>query len=140
MARQLTADGEEVPLVVVLDAKAPRHPTSAAADTTTEASALPSPGDSTKSATEKTGAAGNISSRYRRAMADYTPAAYSGKIAVLRSAHTRDARPNLGWSSVSDHVEMRTIPGSHHASITRYVAETGARIRACLDATNDLSK
>jgi thioesterase domain-containing protein len=127
MARQLTAEGEDVPLVVVLDAKAPGRPTQVIPDVTT--AGPPS---------APHGSARDIFLRYRRAMARYAPARYPGRIAVLCSERTRDVRPHLGWSSVSERVETHAIPGSHHTSITRHVATTGARIRACLEAACEM--
>jgi hypothetical protein len=72
--------------------------------------------------------------RYWQAMARYSPTRVPVRIAVLRSASFEDMRPNLGWSSIGEHVETHAIPGDHHSSITRYVAETAARMRACIDA------
>jgi len=134
MARQLVAEGEDVPLVVVLDAKAPGPPTVDIPDATTVASASPSRSRNEQSPAEKTGSARDVFLRYRRAIAGYAPARYSGRIAVLCSERTHDTRPHLGWSSVSGHVETYAIPGDHHTSITRHVAATGARIRECLGA------
>jgi hypothetical protein len=53
---------------------------------------------------------------------------------VLRSENTRDSRADLGWSVLGAGVETYTIPGDHHSSITRHVAETAARMKACIEA------
>jgi amino acid adenylation domain-containing protein len=130
MARQLAAEGEDVPLVVVLDANVPTERTSAAADE--QSSSSPGPGPAQGSTTP--GSPLDVFYRYRRAVGSYAPARYRGRIAVLRSAETRDKNPDLGWSSIAEQVETFVIPGSHHTSITRHVATTGACIKACLEA------
>jgi hypothetical protein len=76
----------------------------------------------------------DVMGRFRRAVRKYVPKHFPGRIAVLRSAGTRDTRPDLGWRSFATEVETHAIPGSHLASVTRHVAVTGACIKACLDA------
>jgi thioesterase domain-containing protein len=139
MASQLVAEGEEVPLVVVLDAKAPAPWRRDIADASAAASTLPSQRDTERSPAEKTGSVRDVFLRYRRAIAGYAPEHYPGRIAVLCSEHTHDARQDLGWSAISRQVETHAIPGDHHTSITRHVATTGALIKACLEAVNDSS-
>jgi amino acid adenylation domain-containing protein len=134
MARQLVAEGEEVPLVVVLDAKAPGPRRRDIADASPVANTVSSRRGSEQSPAEKTGSTRDVFLRYRRAIAGYAPAHYPGRIAVLCSERTHDPRQGLGWSAVSRQVEMHAIPGDHHTSITRHVAATGARIRECLEA------
>ncbi|HEX8009625.1 MAG TPA: amino acid adenylation domain-containing protein [Casimicrobiaceae bacterium] len=136
IARLLLAQGEAVPLVLVLDAKAPWRPTRVFE---TIAVGEASPRARSRSAEREPqdvapDAEADIFARYRRAMAHYAPARVPVRIAVLRSAELEDFRPNLGWSSVGEEVETHAIPGDHLSSITRHVAETAARIAACVDA------
>jgi len=132
-ARQLVAAGMEVPLVVVHDAtlgvvaEHRRTPQQRARATPTNLAERRPPSEKT--------AAADIFLRYRRAIAAYAPGRYAGRIAVLRSEETRDKNADLGWSCVSSQVEAHVVPGSHHTSITRHVAATGARLRACLNAS-----
>ena len=142
IAQQLTRDGEEVPIVIVLDALAPWRQDRVWPPLTAEelaarawrqsrepAGAVPPP------ATGPT-AASDIIGRYQRAMARYRPVPFAGKIVVFRSSETRDLRRSLGWSKIGEAVETYDIPGNHHTAITRHVAATAARIAACLDETS----
>ena len=72
--------------------------------------------------------------RYRTIIATFAPAPYPGRLAVLRSDSMKDLRPCLGWSDIGQQVETHAIPGDHFASITRNIATTAARVRACLDS------
>ena len=128
IARQLVEQGEEVPMVVLLDAKAPQGPPSAGKRNRSPQAAA------TRGAINPARSKRDVFARYRAAVASYVPAPYSGRIVVLRSENTRDVRPDLGWSVLGVGVETYTIPGDHHSSITRHVAETAARIRACIEA------
>jgi hypothetical protein len=83
--------------------------------------AAPAPGDT-------------LFTRYRRVIAEYDPAPYPGRLAVLRSETMKDLRPSLGWSAIGKEVELHAIPGDHFTSITRNIATTAARLRACLDS------
>jgi thioesterase domain-containing protein len=133
MARQLLGERERVPLVVVIDAIAPR-PGKGAPDTTTAAGDSPSQRGPKPTLVANAGLELNVFARYRLVTAAYAPARYPGRIAVLRSKGTPMSRPHLGWSAMSDEVESHTIPGDHHTSITRHVVATAARFRECLDA------
>ena len=93
MARQLVAEGEEVPVVVVLDAKAPGPRRRDIADASAVANTLPSRRGPEQSPAEKTRSARDVFLRYRRAIAGYAPERYPGRIAVLagtaRATHDR---------------------------------------------------
>src|SRR5262249_10804324 len=119
MARQLLAENEEVPLVVVMDAVVPwrtkpvgrslsfgNAPTPPKTEPAPEPAPPPAAGEDT------------LFARYRRAIAAYDPAPYPGRLAVLRSETMRDLRPSLGWSGIGKQVELHAIPGDHFTSIT----------------------
>jgi amino acid adenylation domain-containing protein len=134
MARQLLAENEDVPLVVIMDAAVPWRTKpvglslslgNAPAPRNSEPVPLPAP------AAE---ADDTLFARYRRVIAAYDPAPYPGRIAVLRSETMRDLRPSLGWSGISGQVELHPIAGDHFTSITSNIATTAARLRACLDS------
>ncbi len=134
IARLLVAQGEAVPLVLVLDAKAPWRPTPVFQTLSMGEPPVRSRRRSVDLVPQDAAIDADIFARYRRAIAHYAPARFPVRIAVLRSASTEDFRPNLGWSSVGDDVETHTIPGDHHSSITRHVVETAARMSACIEA------
>ena len=133
IARQLVEQGEEVPMVVLLDAKAPQRAASASQSIkTVKRNPVPQV-PATPGALNPGHRKRDVFARYRAAVASYEPAPYSGRIVVLRSENTRDSRPDLGWSLLGAGVETYTIPGDHHSSITRHVTETAARIRTCIE-------
>ncbi|HTS21513.1 MAG TPA: amino acid adenylation domain-containing protein [Casimicrobiaceae bacterium] len=134
LARLLLAQGEAVPLVLIVDAKAPwrrRQVFESVSLGEPTARSRRAPADSDEPAP---GMSKNIFLRYRRAIAVYAPEKLESRLAVFRSQSTKDLRPNLGWSSIGERVETQIIPGDHHSSITRHVVETAARIRASIDA------
>ena len=133
IARQLIAAGESVPLVLVIDAKAPWSPVrlfdSAATGGRAAAQAPgPAPAQETGSGADPIGVV------YVRAMAQYRPAPYPGRIAVLRSGTVNDMRPTLGWSLLCKSVTVHALDGDHQTAMTHHVAATGARIAACVAA------
>ena len=136
VARQLIAQGEQVPLVLVLDAKAPWRATPVFEMASDNAPAR-APARSALRGIDPAPLEAMTDDkpfvRYRRAMARYSPARVPVRIAVLHSASFQDLRPNLGWSAVGQDVETHLIPGDHLTSITRHVAETAARMQACID-------
>src|SRR5204863_4361504 len=118
MARQLVAEGEEVPLVVIMDAAVPWRTKPVGLSLSignapplrkSEPVALPMPAPA---------ADDTLFARYRRVIAAYDPAPYPGRLAVLRSETMKDLRPSLGWSAIGMAVELHAIPGDHFTSIT----------------------
>ena len=69
---------------------------------------------------------------YGYAVRTYRARPYSGRITVFRPAERRRGRPDLGWGSVSDDVEVHEVPGTHLSFITDHVATLGERIDTCL--------
>ena len=106
MARQLLAENEAVPLVVVMDAAVPwrtkpvglslsmgNAPPPRKSEPVTPPTPAAAPGDDT------------LFARYRRVIAAYDPAPYPGRLAVLRSETMKDLRPSLGWSAIGKEVD-----------------------------------
>ena len=132
IARSLLAQGEAVPLVLVVDAKAPWQSTQVFASI--EVGEQTSARRRSEDRVATLGALrDDVFARYRRAMDGYAPSRMPVRIAVLRSSASHDFRPNLGWSAVGEHVETFMIPGDHLSSITRHVGETAATMRNCID-------
>jgi amino acid adenylation domain-containing protein len=133
MARQLLAENEEVPIVVVMDAAVPWR-TKPVGISLTLGDAPPPKTEPTPPAAPAPAPDDTLFTRYRRAIAAYDPAPYPGRLAVLRSETMKDLRPSLGWSGISRQVELHAIAGDHFTSITSNIATTAARLRACLDS------
>jgi amino acid adenylation domain-containing protein len=128
MARQLKAAGEDVPVVVIIDAKAPLPPSRRGMPVSSSVAAqtlLP--------AGTARAARNIITARYVPVVASYAPGSYAGRIAVLKSARMHDPRPHLGWGAITRDVDSVIIPGDHFAAITRHAPELAAALRRCID-------
>ena len=138
IARQLTAAGEEIPLVVVLDGVA-------RAGFVELFAGAPAPERARRSreaeaATPEQARIMDLMELYRNAVSRYVLERFPGLIAVLRCARIKDKRPDLGWQALAEEVETHAIPGGHLASLTRHIATTGACVKACLDASSASSR
>jgi|SRR5579871_6363471 len=81
-----------------------------------------------------------ITEAYRRAMIDYRPAAYAGRLTVLWPE--QETRPvesldedAMGWRAVAEEVDLHIIPGDHNSCVSAHIADTAARLRACITET-----
>jgi thioesterase domain-containing protein len=52
---------------------------------------------------------------------------------IARSAKLRDARRDLGWSHLTQSLEVHDLPGDHVTLITRHVAELAQVVRGAMD-------
>jgi thioesterase domain-containing protein len=80
-----------------------------------------------------------------RAMANYVPRTYSGKVAVLRAreslpgmtkaAHELSNDPTLGWQFYcSQIVDVHSVPGNHMRIMTPpYIRALGRSLQSCID-------
>jgi thioesterase domain-containing protein len=134
MARQLLAENEQVPLVVIMDAAVPWRTKPVGLSLSIGNAPQVRKAEPVAPAPSAPAADDTLFNRYRRVIAAYDPAPYAGRLAVLRSETMKDLRPSLGWSAISKEVELHSIPGDHFTSITRNIATTAARLRACLDS------
>jgi len=116
IARQLIALGEPVGMVAVI-AAAPRNGRLVGFD-------------------YQAGRA-DITEAYRKAMIAYTPQSLPVCLTILwpdeepRPAEEPDD-PAMGWSRVAAEVIVHRIPGNHSTSLTDYVRDAAARLRACI--------
>jgi thioesterase domain-containing protein len=131
MARQLLAEGEEIPAVVLIEAREPR-----AAD------ADDSEGEGTWGGIDASGKLRVVAPRdrlsdlwlrYVRAMHGYRGYAFAGHVAVVRSREFRLHPSDRGWSHLAASTETHVLPGDHVTLITRYVAELAELIRATIE-------
>ena len=136
IVRTLVAEGESVPLVIVLDGRAPWRQ-KPVFESVVVGPALPSSRRTRQRTVDSSRERDDAATRYRRAISRYAPDPIPVRMAVLRSSGRQDLRPNLGWSSLVKSVETRAIRGTHLSSITRHVAETAAQMRECIDRAMD---
>jgi amino acid adenylation domain-containing protein len=128
IARQLTDQGEHVPAVIVIEARAP--------------SGGHGPDPATASAFYATfnqgGGFGILAPHdarlgYARAIERYAGGAYAGHLVIVRSRTLDDARPELGWARLAQSTEIHVLPGDHVTLVTRYVGELANVTRAAID-------
>ncbi len=137
MARQLTADGEEVPVVVLIEAEAPRP-------------GAGSPGDGGGQRFVKVGKDGapevlaardrvsDIDLRYRHVLDGYSGAPWGGHVVVIQ-AQERNRGPGAGWGRLAPDCESFLVPGGHVTLITRHLDELAAVVRAALARAQEVA-
>jgi thioesterase domain-containing protein len=131
MARQLLDAGEQVPAIVLIEARAPRGggvTGSGGEDLYVQFDA---------SGSVRTMAARDRQSdaelRYSRAMGRYAGGRCSGHIVLLRSKAMADPERDLGWSRFGGSGEVHVLPGNHTSIITRYVGDVAKVVRGAID-------
>ncbi len=131
MARQLTGQGERVPAVIVIEARAPvgaRGPGESAAGerfVTFDRDGgfrVLAPYD--RHSDEQL--------RYTRAMDRYAGGPYAGHVVVVRSSGLDDARPELGWARFAASTEVHVLPGDHVTVVTRHIDQLASVTRQAI--------
>jgi thioesterase domain-containing protein len=128
MARQLLEEGEQVPAVVVIEARAPSSGSSGAqagggqAWVAFDAAGMPQ----VVTARDRQS---DLWLRYLRAMDSYGGHAFAGHLSIVRSRDFRDPRHEVGWSRLAASAEIHVLPGDHVTLLTRHVAEVADVIR-----------
>jgi thioesterase domain-containing protein len=84
-----------------------------------------------------------LKAHYHRMIHAYVPRPYAGCLTILRARdekHPTDD-PALGWRTLAQKVNARTIPGNHHGCV--YLAENlpvlAEHFKSCLDASSTSS-
>ena len=131
MARQLRAQGAQVPAVVVIEARPPRDG---------DASAATDAGQMYFTIDERGGLRplaardrySDAQLRYLRAMDNYRGGACSSHLVLVRSRTSAGAVRDLGWTRFFPSSEIHVLPGNHETLVTRHVFELAATIRSSL--------
>jgi amino acid adenylation domain-containing protein len=128
MARQLVGEGESVPLVIAIEARAPRGATIGGAgegyvvlDRSGGYRVL-APNDR----------ASETQLRYARAMGSYAGGPYGGSLALVRSRSLDGETRDLGWARFAARVEIHRLPGDHSTVVTRHVGDVARVIRGAI--------
>ena len=129
MARQLLEQGEEIPVVVLVEAREPRDAVEAGDD---EAWAELHASGNLRVVTPRDRQS-DLWLRYVRAMNAYRGHSYPGHVAILRSHGFRRHASDAGWSRFAQSTEMHALPGDHVTLITRHVAELAEVIRTTIE-------
>ena len=73
---------------------------------------------------------------YGRAVNQYVPDVYSGRVTVfssLEGAASRTGDPTLGWSRVSTDLHVVDVPGDHATCVTAHVEDIAAQLRSSVE-------
>ena len=136
IARQLIDAGEQVPVVVVIEARAP-------ADGGGESAALYMTVDERGElqVLDPNNRGSETQLRYARAIERYRGDAYAGHVVVIRSHKLSDAGPELGWGRLAASTEVHVLPGDHVTLVTRHIRElaqvTREAIHGVLEPASD---
>ena len=134
MARQLTALGEEVPAVVIIEARAPAgqdRPREHAADE----AYVTFDGGGVRRLTPRDRVSDALL-RYAQAMDRYTGGHFPGHLIAVRARDLVDPRPEMGWSRYATSVEVHVLPGDHRTLVSRHVGELAQTLRAAIRGDN----
>ncbi len=126
MARQLAAAGEEVPLVLAIEAMAPSGD---------------GEGDDAYLTLDPSGAMRRLAAtdhesemrlHYRRAMDRYVPEPYGGTLVVVNS---RDVKPprEAGWRALAREVELRRVDDTHVRIVTHRAADVASLVGEAIE-------
>ncbi len=134
MARQLLRQGEQVPAVVMIEARAPSGTAAAGGSQAGEAYMTLDPNGSMRILAPRDRQS-DAELRYSRAMDRYTGGLCATHIVIVRSRTLDDGRRDLGWSRLAASAEIHGLPGDHRTLITRHADEMarvvhGAIVRA----------
>jgi amino acid adenylation domain-containing protein len=132
MARQLIAEGDAVPLVIVIEARAPR-------------SAAPSPGGANEAYVTfgGTGAqvlrahdrASEAQLRFSQAMTRYAGGGYAQRFVLVHSEASKVAERDWGWTRHAPRVEVHVLPGDHVKLVTQHTAALAQVIHGAIERT-----
>jgi thioesterase domain-containing protein len=132
MARSLIEQGEQVPAVIVIEARAPGG----------KGAGEPSGERGSWVTFDASGAPRVVAARdrqsdfwlrYLRAMDRYTGHRAPVHLVVVRSRELHDAREDLGWSALAGSVEVHEVPGNHTTLITRHLGELARVLRGAIE-------
>ncbi|MBK6805993.1 MAG: AMP-binding protein [Betaproteobacteria bacterium] len=131
MARQLTAEGEEVPAVVLIEAEAPgsRGVRPATAGRRVSLSSGRTARREVLTARDRQS---DIDLRYRHVVDGYAGAPWNGHVVVIQ-AKERDRGAGAGWMRFAPDCESHLVPGGHVTMITRHLGELAAVVRDAIE-------
>jgi thioesterase domain-containing protein len=131
MARQLTVGGEDVPVVVLIEAAAPRLHAGSSGDG--GAARFVKVGkDGAPEVLAARDRISDIDLRYRHVIDGYAGAPWSGHVVVIQ-ARERDRGPCAGWMRLAPDCESHFVPGGHVTMITRHLGELAAVVRGAIE-------
>jgi len=131
MARQLLAQGEQVPAVIVIEARAPTGDHGgAAADADDRHVQFGAGGFRLLVPSDRPT---DVQLRYTRAIERYAGDRFAGHVVIIRSRHLDDVRPELEWTRLGASAENHVLPGNHVSLVTRHTAALARTVRAAIE-------
>jgi len=130
MARQLEAQGECVPAVVLVETVAPQPGVS---EDDGKGAYFKFDGDGRARAVEPRDRLSDAELRYARAIDRYAAGRYRGHVVVVRAQQRmRQAAEDMGWSAHAGSVESHVLPGTHSSILTERIGDIAALVRDAL--------
>jgi amino acid adenylation domain-containing protein len=127
MARQLIAEGERVPLVVMIEAPA------LSVDRASATAAVERYVTFAPDGRARILGAQESQTLYARAMAAYRAGRYPGELLILRSHLLDELEPEKGWTPLATSAFIHVLPGDHNTLVTRHVGEVAVLTRSAID-------
>jgi thioesterase domain-containing protein len=131
MARQLIEEGDEVPIVVAIQARAPRGATAGEATAGERYVIFDRGGYRALAPYDR---ASETQLRYLQAMDRYAGGPYYGRLVLVHSRARDDVPRDRGWSRFAARVEIHELPGEHETLVTRYVGALAQVIRGAMES------
>lgn len=133
MARQLSANGEKVALLTMIDSYPHTEPLALRKRIRMNAAQLRyRVSDITRSSSNRTVDVplGRVKERARfsdfLAWTRYRPGSYNGKVRFVRAADSPYPDPVATWSHLASEFEVETVPGDHHTIVLKHFESVGS--------------
>ena len=128
MARQLADAGEQVPVVVLIEAHAPEG-----SEDDDGGQYIHMSRGGGRQVLQPRDRLSDAELRYVKAMDRYAGRPFGGHVCVFKARERRTpASGDMGWSRLASSVEVHEVPGNHATLLTTHVGELAARIRDAL--------
>lgn len=130
MARQLEAEGECVPAVVLVETAAPRP---GAPEGDGKGAYFKFDADGQAKAVEPRDRLSDAELRYARAIDRYAAGRFRGHVVVVRAQQRmRQVAEDMGWSAHAGSVESHVLAGTHSSILTERVGDIASLVRDAL--------
>ena len=132
LARQLHAEGERIPAVILIEAREPKGADADKSEDEQEAWGTIEASGRLRVVAPRDRQS-DLWLRYVRAMNSYRGHSFAGHVSVVRSSAHGDRASACVWTQLAASAETHVLPGDHVTLITRYVADLAQVIRATIE-------
>ena len=130
MARQLVAQGDDVPLVIVIEARAPSAVTSGAGTGGEAYISFDHDGGIRTLAPRDRATEAQL--RYSQAMDRYAGGRYQGHLVFIRPGKLDGRERDVGWTRFAASSEIHVLPGDHVTLVTHHIGELARAIQGAI--------